>query len=548
MRSGLLERNLQALATHNPVLAERLRGERADSPITVSFVTARSGDPIPVLHKEGRAHSLHSRYDPQKEAAKLAEMQPHDGYVVVLGMGGGYDLRALLRNEQLSRLLVVEPDPALLRAVLSGVAAEDLLSDPRVSLLSDSLPQQLASFVRAEFMPFVDGPLRVVPLKARVSLQQELFSALSRAAFEVGRAQLADYHAHRAHGRQWFRNALLNVKAVPGAAIPESRYGGEAVVIAAGPSIEYQQDVIRRRAAGKLLICCDTALGALSSIALRPDIVVSIDSQQSTLLHFLRPNMPKLLAAGLSAPAPLVRATDSHAFFASAHPLELLLAEKLSLPIIDTSGGNVTHAACDLAERLGAQRIHLFGADYSYPFGTPYARGTYFYDVLAYAQRRTDPTEGRLYRFLYERDELHAVRRSSGYWAYESSLLSRYRASLTGAFGVEILRRDPDGTEELFPAAREPNEGETTARGTFNSHDVGSLLEELRARYWDLTVTEKALWKQLLAAGERDRQTLFTLVPLATHFQKNGTAGGLSPESALRAARDYALTLLASVS
>jgi hypothetical protein len=68
---------------------------------------------------------------------------------------------------------------------------------------------------------------------------------------------------------------------------------------------------------------------------------------------------------------------------------------------IDTSGGNVTHAAVSLAQSLGARRITVYGADFSYPDGKAYARGTYLYDHFWAGQNRLSPAETKFYSFVH---------------------------------------------------------------------------------------------------------------------------------------------------
>ena len=87
-------------------------------------------------------------------------------------------------------------------------------------------------------------------------------------------------------------------------------------------------------------------------------------------------------------------------FVASTHPLVRYISShwKRLVPV-DTSGGNVTHAAVSLALELGARHVEVYGADFCYPDGKAYARGTYMYDLFRADQSRVSPAEARFFSF-----------------------------------------------------------------------------------------------------------------------------------------------------
>ena len=54
--------------------------------------------------------------------------------------------------------------------------------------------------------------------------------------------------------------------------------------------------------------------------------------------------------------------------------------------------------------KLGAKEIILYGADYSYPEGKPYARGTYFFPIFEANANRLNPSIKQFYALpLFER-------------------------------------------------------------------------------------------------------------------------------------------------
>jgi hypothetical protein len=121
-------------------------------------------------------------------------------------------------------------------------------------------------------------------------------------------------------------------------------------------------------------------------------------------------------------------------FFSGGHPLAAYVSQEWRpLPLLDTSGGNVTYACLSLAESLGAQRITVYGADFSYPEGRVYARGTYIYPFFERKQERRSPLEARLSSFLYRSPFLPpedaACAGNETIPPYETNALRLYRKS-----------------------------------------------------------------------------------------------------------------------
>ncbi len=93
----------------------------------------------------GRWSHLHSGRDPVAEGLELAGRIPEDKDVVVLGMGLGYHLAALLENpRRQGRVAVVERDPDVFRAALKAGIITPHLNDSRLTPLVGLEPGEAA--------------------------------------------------------------------------------------------------------------------------------------------------------------------------------------------------------------------------------------------------------------------------------------------------------------------------------------------------------------------------------------------------------------------
>jgi len=130
----------------------------------------------------------------------------------------------------------------------------------------------------------------------------------------------------------------------------------------------------------------------------------------------------------LASPPLIAARTKKRIFFSGGHPLSLYITRSWRpLPILDTSGANVTYAALSLAENLGVKELTLFGADFSYPQGKTYARGTYIYPFFEKNQSRFAPVESQHSSFLYRDSSLEKIYKTNSTWHYETKSLKFYR-------------------------------------------------------------------------------------------------------------------------
>ena len=70
-------------------------------------------------------------------------------------------------------------------------------------------------------------------------------------------------------------------------------------------------------------------------------------------------------------------------------------------PRIDTSGGNVAHAALSLAVSLKPEEIMICGVDFSYPGGKLYSRGTYLFPYFRSRENRLETSETLFFNLLF---------------------------------------------------------------------------------------------------------------------------------------------------
>jgi hypothetical protein len=466
MDKALFERNLLALNQRESALCSRLSAARTTLG-RYRFLNSRSGDPVPALvDAAGAAHALHSLVNPRREGERLVEASVSaGGCLVFFGLGGGYYPQAALEREDVYQVLVVDFDINGVAELLASREYVGIFNDPRFTLLVDCAAEVLERHILETWKPALYGGIRVIPLRQRVEQDNERFGqagdAIKRA---IDRLSL-DYSVQAHFGKRWFSNIIRNVLAAEKSAPPLAPVK-KALICAAGPSLDAQLPRLREYdAKGKrdcFIISVDTALPALLKNDLKPDAVVSIDCQHISYYHFMglsRPEEPDGFSAkvpGLPPDIPLfldlagtpllASLTENVRFFSGGHPLTRYISRYWRpFPELDTSGANVTYAAVSLAVSLGAREIELYGADFSYPLGMSYARGSYLNPYFSFRQNRLFSLEAQFSAFLYRSSLLRKTDTGCS-WYYETPVLRGYREALEAkAAAIPVLIRSSPG-------------------------------------------------------------------------------------------------------
>jgi len=421
------ERNILALSRTDPRLSSRLSGVHPRH-AQYKIVESRSGEKIPAhMDLNGTVHALHSTMDPGKEASRLIATV-EGGFLVLLGLGGGFYAEAALERDDIGTVLVIEFDPEGFAELLSLLDYSRLFMNPRFRLLLDNDKAEIEQNILSLYQPVLFGGIRVIPLRPRTELDPGHFTMAGNAVEAAIDRVSSDYSVQAHFGKRWFSNTVRNLLHI-GENQGDIPAIHKAAVCAAGPSLSMQIKRLKENREGLFLIASDTSLPCLLGAGIKPDAVISIDCQHISYHHFMN-GIPEgtLLFLDLASPPLLAAISKRRHFFTGGHPLTRYVSQ-LCKPLqeLDTSGGNVTYAAVSLAEQLGADEIELYGADFSYPLGSSYARGTYIYRIFASRQNRLSPLEAHASAFLY-RTPLE--KKGDRAWYYETGTLMLYRERL----------------------------------------------------------------------------------------------------------------------
>lgn len=550
MDNCLFEQNLASISASNSGLEKRLRS--ADSAISrCSFCESRSGEIVPaIIDQSGAAHPLHSTIDPRREAERLiASLVNEDGqfsagFLVILGLGGGWTAEAALKNPNIHRIIIIDYNINIAAELLKKRDYTKIFNDPRCSVLIDPQPDEIKAFLIDCYIPCLYGAIKILPLRSRTQQDFPLFTTAAQTIEEAVKIVSSDYSVQAHFGLRWFNNIIRNILTVESidncprqSNVNQKEFFNkqfrEIAICAAGPSLNIQiQPLAERKQKNRelIIIAADTSLPALLSGGIRPDAVVSIDCQHISYYHFMglhNLNIP--LFMDIASPPLLARFSSTPIFVSSSHPLANYISMNWRpFGSLDTSGGNVSYACLSLADALGARRIYVYGADFSYPQGKVYARGTYIFPFFERRQNRLNSFEALISAFLYRSPFLKPCGNNN---IYETAALRFYRErfiekaesmnadiSVEPGIGAPIQLSRNKGYYTAGQAAHPPWAADVRT----NPHKpVISAREFLRS--YQKTIENlkfRGIGPEMQGMNKADRQVFITLLPLAAAIKR----------------------------
>jgi len=383
VKSEVYGKNLALLRKRWPELARRV--EEAP-PLPEGAVTAgKGGEPtLSVAGEDGRPVLLHSRYDPRGEAREqlsLVDVGAGDT-AILLGVGLGYGLEALLAARKPGLVIAAERDPAVFREALARCPLEAFLARPEAELVLGGEAPALFQALERRLARVFGGPVAVLlhPPSARAFPSH--YEALARALREFTKhgavMMRSALYLSRVSLENRFENLVHYVES-PGLKPFAGRFRGyPGVVVSAGPSLEKNVEGLRLLSGRAVLMAVSTSLKILLGRGIRPDFTAVIDYHSISTRYFegIEPGVAPPLVADLKASAGAVRAYSGPRLFGADPLMDLLLSGSAGEKGSFACGSTVAHAAFDVLRRLGCDPIVFVGQDLSYPEGRLHAAGS----------------------------------------------------------------------------------------------------------------------------------------------------------------------------
>jgi len=306
---------------------------------------------------------IESRYDPEKQAARLSEgVSCAQKTVIFLGSGLGYHINSLYQRG-VHRAVLIEKDPLIFKAALHIIKPE-ILSN--IILLIDERPDR----VKEKLQPFFSDKFVAVKHPQSMALHREYYSSVELLLQKSVKEHIASRVTEIKMQRLWVKNILKNLHHSAGSYYGSKglleAFNGPVILIASGPSLE---DIV-----GDLFYISKKfpVFALLPSVpfllkhGIEPDLVVTTDAGFGNVYRFLRNTEIPLMTTFSASPSVLKNWAGRVILFSHGLPFEenlrTVVGASLTIPMQGTSSAVMVV----LARHMGFTEIFLAGFDFAY--------------------------------------------------------------------------------------------------------------------------------------------------------------------------------------
>ena len=285
----IYQKNLSALKQKDPLLALALMQVKPNEKFEVfmdsdpaNFNIIRKSDSIPLFPHKPLEETLQ----------KITDFIPYSyyPYLYFYGLGNGVFYKMLLGNEQISRIVVIEPEIEILFIVLNLLDfAEDILSDKIVILYAP-----YCNYVMVNSLFMMDKKSR---LYAKV---YDLF--IFNFFYESYQANIAEISGHFVRAIEHnvisvgndTKDAIIGIKQhiynLPDMLrsptlinlVENLKNRDTAIIVSTGPSLSKQLPLLKQIAPYATLFCIDASFPILYQAGIKPDVVLSLERVEAT--------------------------------------------------------------------------------------------------------------------------------------------------------------------------------------------------------------------------------------------------------------------------
>ena len=321
---------------------------------------------------------LNSIYNPAYEAARWAEKHEFKNRrttIALMGFSNGAFLKALMNKTRPDTVFFVyEPDEGLFAFLCAFADISDIIVNPRIylnvtekqrSAMEDTMVHDMINNrpeAKGITTPFYSGNEEFSKICSTLEIMMDSTRNYQR---DRGRNALrCRMYAWNHMGNAHF---LLDLKKV----VPEDT---PVIIVAAGPSLHKNVEVLRRIKGHAFILCTDRALLVLQEYGIVPDATISVDAEKSP--DFLRVDIAKELPIICSYQLNVESQKlfyDRRTYYHALQYEEEIIGEKVGIQDGLDQGGNVAGGAFCVCEYLGVKTIILIGQDLAFLDGKHHA-------------------------------------------------------------------------------------------------------------------------------------------------------------------------------
>ena len=388
------EKNMTELQEHAEDEYQELYKTLSSAPISSSDrykqMFAINGQPTVKVKCQNKEILIHSSVNPEYQSQVWAEdvLKEIGREYVIYGMGLGYHIQALLKADDVCKVIVLENSIELLTEAFRDLDWVNYIKQKRVRIFYNSnaikLMEKFSAWISGrEFCIYYPSLCITEEESVRERLEDFFVSVNSMRE----QAPLLEENFYK-----------INRMELPECSILKSCFKKRTIaIVGGGPSLDEQIDNMKKYREQMKIWSVGTAARKLINEGIIPDLIVIEDAQENMykqVCNLPTEHIPLLLLSTASAKILDYYKGQSYVAYQKGYDLAEKRAQELGVQTYQT-GGSVTTLALDVALRFGADKIILIGVDLAYTDNRSHASGMGYEIKEGKEYRMVTSTDGR---------------------------------------------------------------------------------------------------------------------------------------------------------
>ena len=317
---------------------------------------------------EKGVYYFHSNNNPYYEAWQLANWyyRPEKRDYMVYGLGLGYHVEALADLDESISVCVYEQDLQVLCRFMQSHKQDKILENSNIKIVYDPELRQFAEDMSEETVIVIHHPsLRHIKDKKIRERMEHIF---------IRDSGIRNQHNLMVSN---FRENVLNCNHNVDE-LKDRFQGKKAVIVAAGPSLDKNIEVLKQKTEDVLIISTGTVFHKLMELGIAVDFAIVSDAQPAIRNQFYRDfdkTVPLLVLSTASKCVAAEYAGEKYIIYQKDYDLAEQTANEKHYNCYQT-GGSVSTTALDVCLRLGCRMVAYIGLDLAYTGERGHADGT----------------------------------------------------------------------------------------------------------------------------------------------------------------------------
>lgn len=322
---------------------------------------------------------LHSKYNPVKEAEKIAINEIDEQYVHLLyGYGQGYIAEAIYSKlEEKNRLIVFEP----ILELYENIGKKDYQVFNDIEQFEKSFENLCSEF---------DRKVKIVLSPNYDKFEVDIYQKVLKVVKTIQSESIVNENTLRFFSDVWQENYLKNLLPVfesPTLKDLEAKYTCPVVIASGGPSLTKQLPLLKKMRSQILLLASGSTINSLLAANIEPDYIVSIDGGEANYEHFKSIEVTKAKLIYALSNNYKIQENFPNTRYSFIYSSEERMRDHINfllnkeLPTI-FAGGTVAVSALHIATYISSGPIALIGQDLAYTGRKSHAENNKFYQEL----------------------------------------------------------------------------------------------------------------------------------------------------------------------